>query len=310
MDKKFRIFTWINIVFVFLVILAGGIVRTTHSGMGCPDWPTCFGMWIPPVNEAQLPLDFEKYLSLQDIDHTFNVYHTWVEYINRLLGALLGLLILIHFVWAFLKYRATNKVVVILSFLWLLAVIFTGWLGKVVVNENLAVSKISVHMISAIILVFIPMTLLSITKPIIQIRVTTFTKTIGLLFFVVCVLQMFLGINVRQEVDVIAKDMNYEGRSAWVGNLTNLFYIHRTSSWLVLLGSLGLLYLELGSVYRRLVFFTIGNILLLFILGVIFIYADFPAWAQPIHLVLGILLVTLSYFGFISMFKANKVVGK
>ena len=69
---------WVFATFVltFLVIIAGGIVRTTQSGMGCPDWPKCFGLWIPPTNASQLPPDFEKFLKAQDIDHSFNVYHT------------------------------------------------------------------------------------------------------------------------------------------------------------------------------------------------------------------------------------------
>ena len=94
---------------VFLVILAGGVVRMTQSGMGCPDWPKCFGMWIPPTDASQLPADFEKYLSKQDIDHSFNAYHTWIEYINRLLGALLGLFILGYLVWTIRKFWSDNK---------------------------------------------------------------------------------------------------------------------------------------------------------------------------------------------------------
>ena len=92
-NKSYIKYSWFLMGAVFLVILAGGIVRMTQSGMGCPDWPTCFGMWIPPTDASQLPVDFEKYLSKQDIDHSFNVYHTWIEYINRLLGAILGLFI-------------------------------------------------------------------------------------------------------------------------------------------------------------------------------------------------------------------------
>ena len=96
-------YTWFVLIMVILVIAAGGIVRMTQSGMGCPDWPKCFGRWVPPTSAEQLPPDFEKYLRAQDIDHSFNVYHTWIEYINRLLGALLGVFIFIHSIWSFKK---------------------------------------------------------------------------------------------------------------------------------------------------------------------------------------------------------------
>ena len=67
---------WVFATFIltFLVIIAGAVVRTTQSGMGCPDWPRCFGKWIPPTNASELPPDFEKYLSKQDIDHSFNAF--------------------------------------------------------------------------------------------------------------------------------------------------------------------------------------------------------------------------------------------
>ena len=152
--RKYTIFIF---CFVFLVVLAGGIVRTTQSGMGCPDWPKCFGSWIPPLSASDLPADFEKYLRKQDIDHTFNAFHTWIEYINRLLGALLGLFVLIHLVWTFMKRKTLGNTLVIHSIAMLIVVLFTAWLGKVVVDENLAVVKISLHMITALILAFIPL---------------------------------------------------------------------------------------------------------------------------------------------------------
>src|SRR5688500_839552 len=232
---KYIGYTWFVLGMVFLVIVAGAVVRMTQSGMGCPDWPKCFGRWIPPVNESQLPPDFEKYLSKQDIDHSFNVYHTWIEYINRLLGALLGVFIFIHFIWSYIKFRNSQRQVVVLSLLLLLAVAFQGWLGKRVVDTNLAAVKITTHMLVALVIAALPVLIIYRLRRYGQITDSVLKNLINL-ELVFLLVQIALGTQVREQIDDISRSLQYEQRELWIGRLDDWFIIHRSFSWVIGIG--------------------------------------------------------------------------
>jgi cytochrome c oxidase assembly protein subunit 15 len=181
--KKWALATFL---LCFAVIIAGGIVRTTQSGMGCPDWPKCFGKWIPPTNASELPADFEKYLSKQDIDHSFNAWHTWIEYVNRLLGVLLGIFALIQ-VALMIKCRNSHRLAFRAALAFLVTVILTGLFGALVVKYNLAHLSISVHLFFAILLVQIQLALVLLLQQRLQyINVTAKAKN-QLLVFSQCV---------------------------------------------------------------------------------------------------------------------------
>ena len=47
----------------FLLATAGGLVRATDSGLGCPGWPKCYGRWIPPANEHAIIEISHRYLA-------------------------------------------------------------------------------------------------------------------------------------------------------------------------------------------------------------------------------------------------------
>ena len=175
-----------SIILVYLVIFAGSIVRVTESGMGCPDWPKCFGYIIPPseisdlewkgnhkYNSRQIIIrnnslliannDFisnEKFNAKMWVKYKkhdyvkFNATHTWIEFLNRLLGAIAGLTTLFVFIFSFREFKK-NKKIFFLSLLILLGMCFQAWLGKLVVDSNLMPFKVSIHMIVAFLILFV-----------------------------------------------------------------------------------------------------------------------------------------------------------
>lgn len=303
-----------TLVAVYFLILVGGVVRSTGSGMGCPDWPTCFGQWVPPTNANQLPADykevyseyrhnknvkFARYLSLIGMDNTaeqllqdegireeadFNPAKTWVEYVNRLVGVTIGLFI-IALCWRSIKVRKTNPKVFILSIVTLVAVIFQGWFGSIVVSTNLTTWTITIHMFLALLIVAILFYLLklsnaegkSITGP-------PMLRWVLIGCMVVLLVQIFFGTNVREIVDQMAANVP---RNGWIEQLGATFLIHRSFSWLVLLFHLFLLFLLRKTTGDK----TLPLALIILILGTLLTgtgmaYFGVPAFLQPIHLVL------------------------
>jgi cytochrome c oxidase assembly protein subunit 15 len=128
----------------YFLILVGGLVRASGAGLGCPDWPRCFGAWIPPASAAELPAGFEP--------SQFNPTLMWTEYLNRLLGVTVGLLILATLISAWRHHRDTPRIFwpTLAAFL---LVGFQGWLGGVVVQQALAAWLVTLHMVVALVIV-------------------------------------------------------------------------------------------------------------------------------------------------------------
>jgi len=140
----FRRVSLIATVSTYFLIFIGGLVRVSGAGLGCPDWPKCFGRWIPPLSAHDLPPGFNA--------QTFNVTLAWIEYINRLIGVIVGFLILATAILAILYFRK-HRGIVIPAVLSAILVAFQGWLGSVVVTSQLAPIMVSLHLIVALIIV-------------------------------------------------------------------------------------------------------------------------------------------------------------
>ncbi len=142
--KNFRRFALLSMIAAYILIFVGGLVRVSGAGLGCPDWPTCFGRWIPPTNVSQLPPEIDP--------AQFNFTLAWIEYINRLIGIIVGLLITIMTILAIKNYRKT-PVILMPSILAFLLVAYQGWQGGQVVTSKLEPFVVSQHTVIALVIV-------------------------------------------------------------------------------------------------------------------------------------------------------------
>ena len=312
-EQSFRRLALLTVIAVFLLILVGGIVRSTGAGMGCPDWPKCFGQWVPPTDVSQLPANYQEVYSHRGYSNTtFNVVKTWTEYVNRLVGVLIGIFIFATFVASTIAYWQRDRGIVGYSFLALLLVGIQGWLGAKVVSSVLAVWLITLHMLLAIVIVSVLLYVLARshvgTLPSSDYVPERNVKSWLVLSSLLLLGQILLGTQVRETVDEVAHQLGDAQRYRWISELDMRFYIHRSSSIAVLICQL----LWIVPVFRRArrtsvmsqLAVSVGILLVAEILvGIIMAYFAIPAWAQPVHLTLAVLTLGIQ---FVAILFANK----
>ncbi|MCW3105333.1 MAG: heme synthase [Bacteroidetes bacterium] len=301
--QRFIRLAQVTLIFVYLVIIAGSVVRATGSGMGCPDWPKCFGHWVPPTDVSQLP---ENYRDIYAGEHhavaEFNALNTWVEYGNRLFGAVLGLLIFIQFILSF-KFRKADKRIFTLSFIEFILIGFQGWLGAKVVSSNLAPVKITTHMVVALIILAIAISIIQRAKKLNgELRensVDPLVKKLSIAVLAFTIVQIMLGTQVREEVDVLLKNFDAVFRGEVVDHLGIAFKIHRTFS-LALMAVNGWLIIKIlksnaTDILKNKGKLLAATLICAFAAGVILGYFALPPAFQPIHFLLACIAFGLQY---------------
>lgn len=303
-EQRFQNLVSLTIVLVYLLILAGGIVRATGSGMGCPDWPKCFGRWVPPTEFSQLPPNYKEiYGAKLKGEVEFNAVKTWIEYANRLLGVLVGFSVLATLLASFTYWRKNRKVV-FSSIAAFVLVGTNGWLGSRVVATELAQYMITAHLFLAILVVFALLfawvhsrdNYPSISSQRIRSKGMRWLS-IGVISLTL--MQLLLGTQVRASLDRIIRLIGYTQRENWVSQLSLEFYVHRSFSLLILAVNIVLIY-QLRKRYKTDWLKWVPNALLMCIVleiltGVLMAYFSVPALLQPIHLFLSISIVGIQF---------------
>ena len=308
-------FNWATLIMIYLVIIAGSIVRITESGMGCPDWPKCFDQYIPPTDISELPENYQYYYSsvrekkikkftsfLKSIgleekailiesdksllyEQPFNVWNTWLEYINRLIGALAGLFIFGGFILA-LKQKKDKILKSLLAFGLILLTFFQAWWGSMVVATNIVPWVLTVHMVIAALMITWQILIISFWNRS-TISIPKSLKLIALFGTLFFLFQIIVGTQVRQIVD---HWLESSSRNYLLLEKFQFFISHRTIALFIVLFSLFLgLYAYVKKIKILEIYIFLFCVLLEGLVGKILADFNLPYILQPIHLLLAMI---------------------
>lgn len=285
------------VILVHLVVLAGSIVRATGSGMGCPDWPKCYGQFIPPTHPSQVSAEYlAKHPEV--VYAGINIAKTWTEYINRVIGMFNGLALLAFVALSCLFWKQDKWTPLILIF----GIVLFGivaWMGKKVVDEHLHPRTVTIHMLGGLMLV--TATVVASTRVCIGIKqiqnVSLPMKLRQLLWLALgaVVLQVVVGTQMREGVDHLLAAGDCCGGTL-EKDLGAIYQVHRIVAALVAF-SVGGAFLWLRMLpgrplagWTRALGFLVGTA---YVVGVALVRFELPAYLQPAHLVLATLLLSV-----------------
>ncbi len=319
-----------SIISLLLVVIAGGVVRATGSGMGCPDWPKCFDCYIPPTNVTQLPTNYqEKYVSkrinknkrlvrlLESIGYptlayqvkndtsillpeVFNPYKTWCEYVNRILGVIAGLFMLSTLLFSCFYFKYNKSVFLLASFN-LILVLLQAWIGSVVVSTNLMPWMITIHMVLALALLAVAILIYFILSK--SFCSVPSDVRLPVLMLIICLLitvyQIVIGTHVREEVDAVATHFKYLPRVNWLAKVGYSYVLHRVFALLVLLSAVWL-YLRAErfqfGIIRNYVCWNFRLIFLQLMVGLFLASNALPPVLQILHLLIACVLFCVQFY--------------
>ncbi len=221
--KSFRKFSFFTTIVTYCLIFIGGLVRVSGAGLGCPDWPTCFGRWIPPTSLDQVPPEM--------VDQ-FNLTLAWIEYSNRVCGMLIGLLILATAIWAILKFRDNKKILYSTCSAAILTALI-GLQGGKVISSLLEPVVITVHMLLALLIVSLMIYATfhayyaeNSEKPIEKLT----TKLSGQIkvLWIVGFIQILLGTQVRSLIELASREFPDLTSLEWLSKVGMFNHLHMT----------------------------------------------------------------------------------
>jgi cytochrome c oxidase assembly protein subunit 15 len=150
---RLRAMTLLTLFLTFDLVLFGAFTRLTDSGLGCPDWPGCYGH-ASPLGANALIAQAQETMPTGPVTHG----KAWIEMLHRYMATAVGVLILTLFIARWREQRSGERGVVVLPSLWwpgltLLAVCLQGAFGALTVTMKLFPAIVTLHLLGSLCLI-------------------------------------------------------------------------------------------------------------------------------------------------------------
>ena len=330
---------WTVLVCVIVLVAVGAIVRVTGSGLGCPDWPTCWGCLIPPTSADQIDVDkldlekFKRHAERKGIDpdtitretilESFNPVHTWIEFSNRLTSLPLGIsALLLAFTSLFYPKSKHKKWIVGLAWFSLFDVIFNAVMGAMVVRSGLQPGIITLHMALAFLLIAVLVSIIWLSRPDQasekikddsepdHLFVSKRLLIISLIFFACLFFEGLMGSQLREQTDELQRNAAGVPRDQWIGQLgsTMIFKLHRTFSWTLLITALMIFAWSRNISQAREPMMILVLVVLMMLMGVILGHLAVYQVVQVLHVVTTAILLAITWHWIARLFSYRRAV--
>jgi cytochrome c oxidase assembly protein subunit 15 len=327
--KAFQKVALAALIFTLFLMFVGAVVRATGAGMGCPDWPKCWGQYIPPTAVEQIDpesLPIERYkekaarhgrnpdeVTRENVLAEFNPVHTWTEFVNRLCSLPIGLFTLLTLVMSF-KYIKKKPLIPFLAASATFLVGLNAWMGARIVYSGLKPGTITTHMALAILLLCVQVTIVWLASDERwRIKVSQLGKNLkwyGLVAFVFIILEGIMGSQVREMTDELKKSHGDAPRIEWSAELeqTWMYLVHRSFSWAVLMTTLMFYWVARscrvgGAGWHEKVVLWI--VIAQMVLGIVLSQVGILPVVQVLHIGLSSILVTVFFHWMLAAFARN-----
>ena len=185
--KIMRGLSLFGICFAFVVIALGAWTRLVDAGLGCPDWPGCYGFVVFPTTEAEIQLAESRYPQFP-----YEIDKAIPEVVHRYFAAALGFLAILLVYFAF-KYQLPKKIKAITSFL-LFFICCQGLFGYLTVSLKLLPIIVTGHLFGGFITLSLFFYLFLNTTNGIKNHNIGHLKVLGGVALFALIVQIFLGV--------------------------------------------------------------------------------------------------------------------